>query len=126
MYIREDEKLAEIVKECKSIFLFSFWKNICYRKNPKKSSKLYWGPCIVSIVKIPSRKPELWLIVSTVLGRPTQVKTLAKEAKSNIVKAKSWKSRKKFYNTRPKHFTNSKRKPGQHLFSISADLTRRR
>ena len=42
------------------------------------------------------------------------------------MKFNSWKSRQQFYNARPKHFNNSKRKPGQHLFSVSVDLTRRR
>ena len=37
----------------------------------------------------------------------------------------SWKSRQQFYNARAKHFTNSKQKPGQHLFSVLVDLTRR-
>ena len=66
------------------------------------------------------------VIVSTGLGEPTQIKILEKKVKSIIVKFNSWKSRQQFYNARPKHFNNSKRKPGQHLFSVSVDLTRRR
>ena len=42
------------------------------------------------------------------------------------MKFNSWKSRQQFSNARPKHFTNSKRKPGQHLLSVSVDLRRRR
>ena len=42
------------------------------------------------------------------------------------MKFNSWKSRQQFYNARLKHFNNSKRKPGQYLFSVSVDLTRRR
>ena len=59
------------------------------------------------------------------LGRPTQIKLPEKKFKSIIVKFNSWKSRQQFYNARPKHFTNSKRKPGQLLFSVLVDLTRR-
>ena len=66
------------------------------------------------------------LIVSIGLGRPTQIKILAKKLKFIIVIFSSWKSRQQFYNARPTHFSNSKRKPGQHLFSVSVDLTRRR
>ena len=66
------------------------------------------------------------LIVSTGLGEPTQIKILKKKVKSIIVKFNSWKSRQQFYNARLKHFNNSKRKPGQYLFSVSVDLTRRR
>ena len=53
-------------------------------------------------------------------------KNTGQKVKSIIVKFNSWKSRQQFYNARPKHFNNSKRKPGQHLFSVSVDLTRRR
>ena len=42
------------------------------------------------------------------------------------MKFNSWKSRQQFYNARSKYFNNSKRKQGQHLFSVSVDLTRRR
>ena len=65
------------------------------------------------------------LIVSIGLGRPTQIKILEKKVKSIIVMFNFWKSRHQFYNARPKHFSNSKRKPGQHSFSVSVDLTRR-
>ena len=66
------------------------------------------------------------LIVSIGLGRPTQIKILGKKVKSIIVKFNSWISRQQIYNARPKHFTNCKRKPGQLLFSVSVDVTRRR
>ena len=66
------------------------------------------------------------LIVSIGLGRSTQTKILEKKVKSIIVKFNSWKSRQQFYNARPKHFTKSKRKPGQLLFSVSVHLTRKR
>ena len=66
------------------------------------------------------------LIVSIGLATPTHMKILEKKVKSIIVKFNFWKSCQQFYNAKPKHFTNSKRKPGQHLFSVSLDLTRRR
>ena len=70
------------------------------------------------------------LIVSIGLGESIdieiQIEILGKKVKSIIVKFNSWKSRQQFYNARTKHFNNSKRKPGQHLFSVSVDLTRSR
>ena len=36
------------------------------------------------------------------------------------------KSYQPFLNVRPKHFNNRKRKPGQHLFNVSVDVTRKR
>ena len=65
------------------------------------------------------------LIGSIGLGRPTQIKMPDKKYKSIIVKLNSWKFRQHFYNARPKHYTNSKWKLGQHLFSVSFDHTRR-
>ena len=65
------------------------------------------------------------LIVSIGFGTPAQIKILEK-SKSLTLKFKSWKSYQQFYNVRPKHFTNSKRKPGQNLSSVSVNLTRRR
>ena len=50
---------------------------------------------------------------------------LEKKVKSIIVEFNSWKSCQQFYHARPKQFNNSKRKPGQLLFSVSVDLTRR-
>ena len=54
-------------------------------------------------------------------------KNTGKKVKSIIVRFNSWKSRQHFYNARPKHFTNSKRKPGQHylvyrLISLEGDI----
>ena len=60
------------------------------------------------------------------IGKTYTDKNTGKKVKSIIVKFNSWKSRQQFYNAKPKHFTNSKRKPGQLLFSVSVDLTRRR
>ena len=60
------------------------------------------------------------------IGRTYTDKNTGKKVKSMIVKFNSWKSRQQFYNARPKHFNNSKWKPGQHLFSVSVDLTKRR
>ena len=60
------------------------------------------------------------------IGNTYTDKYTGKNVKSNIMKFNSWKSRQQFYNARPKHFSNSKRKAGQHLFSASVDLTRRR
>ena len=60
------------------------------------------------------------------IGKTYTDRNTGKKVKSVIVKFNSWKSRQQFYNARPKHFTNSKWKPGQHLFSVSVDLTRRR
>ena len=60
------------------------------------------------------------------IGKTYTDKNTEKKVQSIIVKFNSWKSRQQFYNARPKHFTNSKRKPGHHLFSVLVDLTRRR
>ena len=60
------------------------------------------------------------------IGKNYADKNTGKKVKSIILKFNSWKSRQQFYNAKPKHFSNSKRKPGQHLFSASVDLTRRR
>ena len=61
-----------------------------------------------------------------IIGKTYTDKNTGKKVKFIIVKFNSWKSRKQLYNARPKHFTSSKRKPGQHLFSVSVNLTRRR
>ena len=37
-----------------------------------------------------------------------------------------WKSRKEFYDARPRNFVNGKKKPGLNFFKVSVDLTRRR
>ena len=66
------------------------------------------------------------LIVFIELKRPTQINTLEKKVKFAIVKFRNWKSVQYFCNAKLKHFRNSKRKPRQHLFSVSVDLTRRR
>ena len=60
------------------------------------------------------------------IGKTYTDKSTGKNVQSIIVKFNSWKSYQQFYNARPKHFTNSKRKPGQNLFTVSVDLTRRR
>ena len=60
------------------------------------------------------------------IGKTYIDKNIGKKVKSIIVKYNSWKSCQQFYNARSKHFTNSKRKPGQYLFSVSVDLTSRR
>ena len=41
-------------------------------------------------------------------------------------KVKSWKSRKGFYDARPRNYVNGKKKPGLNFFNVSVDLTRRR
>ena len=60
------------------------------------------------------------------IGKTYTDKTTGKKVKFITVKLNSWKSRQRFCNARPKHFTNGKWKPGQHLFSVLGDLTRRR
>ena len=60
------------------------------------------------------------------IGRTCTDKNTGRKVKSITVKFNSWKSRRQFCNVRPKDFNNSKRKPGQHLFSVSFDLTRKR
>ena len=42
-----------------------------------------------------------------------------------IVKFKSWRPRKQFYDARPKTFQDGKKKPGYKSFSVSFDLTKR-
>ena len=59
------------------------------------------------------------------IGRTYTDKNTGKKVKSTIVKFNSWESRQQFYYAWPKHFNNCKRKPGQHLFSLSVDLTSR-
>ena len=49
-----------------------------------------------------------------------------KKVQSIIVKFKSRKSRKEFYDARPRNFVNGKKKPGLNFFNVSVDLTRRR
>ena len=46
------------------------------------------------------------------IGKTYADKNTGKKVKSIIIKFISWKSRQQFYNARPKHFTNSKWKPG--------------
>ena len=50
------------------------------------------------------------------IGKTYTDENTGKKVKSIIVKFNSWKSRQQFHNARPKHFTSSKRKPGQHFF----------
>ena len=52
-------------------------------------------------------------------------KNTGKKVKPIIAKFKSWKTRQHIRSAKPKHFTNSKQKPGEQLFSVSVDLTKR-
>ena len=52
-------------------------------------------------------------------------KNSGKKVKSIIVKFKSRRARKQFYNARPKKFKDGKKKPGSKSFSVSVDLTKR-
>ena len=58
-------------------------------------------------------------------GKTDINKNAGKKVKPIIVKFKSWKTRQRFHNGKPKHFTNSKRRPVEQLFSVSVDLTKR-
>ena len=56
----------------------------------------------------------------------TQNKNSGKKVKSIIVKFRSWRLQKQFYDARPKNFKDGKKKPGYKSFSVSVDLTKRR
>ena len=49
-----------------------------------------------------------------------------KKIKSIIVKDKSWKYRKEFYDARPKNSIDGNKKEGLNFFNVSVDLTSRR
>ena len=53
-------------------------------------------------------------------------KNSGKKVKSIIVKFKSWRARKQFYDARTRNFKDGKKKPGYKSFSVSVDLTKRR
>ena len=52
-------------------------------------------------------------------------KNSGKEVKSIIVKFKSWRARKQFYDARPENFKDGKKKPGCKSFSVSVETERR-
>ena len=60
------------------------------------------------------------------IGKKYTDENTGKKVQSIIVKFKSWKSRKEFYDARPRNFVNGKKKPGLNFFNVSVDLTRRR
>ena len=59
------------------------------------------------------------------IGMEYTEKNSGKKVKSIIVKFKSRRARKQFYNARPKKFKDGKKKPGSKSFSVSVDLTKR-
>ena len=59
------------------------------------------------------------------IGMEYTEKNSGKEVKSIIMKFRSWRAQKQFYDARPKNFKDGKKKPGYKSFSISVDLTRR-
>ena len=63
-------------------------------------------------------------LVHRILKNDTD-KNTGKKVKPIIIKFKSWKSCRYIHNAKPKHLTNSKPKPGEQLFSVSVDLTKR-
>ena len=60
------------------------------------------------------------------IGKKYTDENTGKKVQSMIVKFKSWKSRKEFYDARPRNFVNGKKKPGLNFFNVSVDLKRRR
>ena len=60
------------------------------------------------------------------IGMEYTEKDSGKKVKSAIVKFKSWRARKQFYDARPKNFKDAKKKTGYNSFSVSVDLTIRR
>ena len=60
------------------------------------------------------------------IGKKYTDENTGKKVQSIIVKFKSWKSRKEFYDARPRNFVNGKKKPGLNFFNVSVDLKRRR
>ena len=61
-----------------------------------------------------------------IIGREYTDKNSGKKVKSMIVKFKSWRVRKQFYDARPKKLKDGKNKPGYKSFSVSVDLRKRR
>ena len=59
------------------------------------------------------------------MGMEYMEKNSEKEVKSIIVKLKSWRAGKQFYDARPKNFRDDKKKPGYKSYSVSDDLTKR-
>ena len=51
-------------------------------------------------------------------------KNSGKKVKVILVKFKSQRARKQFYDARPKNFKDGKKKPGYKSFSVSVDLTK--
>ena len=60
------------------------------------------------------------------IGMEYTEKNSGKEVKSIIVKFKSWRGRKQFYDARQNNSKDGKKKPGYKSFSVSVDLTKRR
>ena len=60
------------------------------------------------------------------IGMEHTEKNSGKKVKSVIVKFKSWRVRKQFYDARTKSFKDGRKKAGYKLFSGSVDLTKRR
>ena len=59
------------------------------------------------------------------IGKKYTNENTRKKVQSIIVKLKSWKSRKEFYDARPRDFVNGKKRAGLKFFNVSVDLTRR-
>ena len=59
------------------------------------------------------------------IGKKYTDENTGKKVQSIIVKFKPWKSRKEFYDARPRNFVDGKKKPGLDFFNVSVDLTRR-
>ena len=59
------------------------------------------------------------------IGKKYTDENTGKKVQSMIVKFKSWKSRKEFYDARPRDFVNGKKKPALIFFNVFVDLTRR-
>ena len=60
------------------------------------------------------------------IGMKYTDETTGKKIQSITVQLKSWKSRKEFYDARPRNFVNGKMEPGLNFFNVSVDLIRRR
>ena len=60
------------------------------------------------------------------IGKKYTDENTGKNIQSITVKFKLRKSRKEFYDTRPRNFVNGKKNPGLNFFNVSVDLTRRR
>ena len=60
------------------------------------------------------------------IGKKYTDKNTGKKVQSVILKFKSRKSRKEFYDARPRNFVKGKKKPGLNFFNVSVDQTKRR